>query len=65
MDDAELVDTVAADYVRQNGAAAPAYLRDFEFIARGRGDELSADAWEDIANAATAILEALKDAQEA
>jgi hypothetical protein len=56
MDDAHLVVTVAVDMVRRYGANAAVHLRDQAEIAAGLGDASSAQAWDDIAEAADIIL---------
>jgi hypothetical protein len=52
MDDDEAVARVASDYLARWGPAVLAHLLDMEAIARSLGDELSADAWLDIARSA-------------
>ena len=54
--DADLVVTVAIEMVRRYGENAPPYLRDQAEIAVGLGDQVSARAWEDIAEATEAVL---------
>lgn len=52
-DDSDLINQVARDYLsRMRFAAAVAHLSDQAEIAEGRGDELSAAEWRDIAQAA-------------
>jgi hypothetical protein len=57
MNDETLVADVAADLVRRMGDEASEYVRDEVEIAAGRGDELSEQAWIDIANAVHRILD--------
>ncbi|MBV9827109.1 MAG: hypothetical protein JO001_15805 [Alphaproteobacteria bacterium] len=52
MDDAEDIDKVAAEYISARGSDAVADLRERAEMASENGDELSAKAWTDIANAA-------------
>jgi hypothetical protein len=54
-DDAELVKSVAADYVNRLGRDAVPHLRRQEARAEQQGDALSAEAWHDIADAAESI----------
>ena len=56
MEDAGLVVTVAIEMLRRHGENAPPYLRDQAEIAVGLGDQFSARAWEDIADATEAML---------
>jgi hypothetical protein len=56
MEDAGLVVTVAIEMLRRYGENAPPYLRDQAEIAVGLGDQPSARAWEDIAEATEAVL---------
>ena len=56
MEDAGLVVTVAIEMLRRHGENAPPYLRDQAEIAVGLGDQPSARAWEDIAEATEAVL---------
>jgi hypothetical protein len=51
-----LVRQVAAQYLAAQGPAAIAYLRDQAALAEANQDELSARAWDDIAEAAEAQL---------
>jgi len=57
MDDADLVVTVTANMVRRYGENAPARLRDQAEIAYGLGDQISMQAWRDIAEIAEAMLQ--------
>ena len=54
--DADVVEQVAADYVRQQGPGAVDHLRDLASAAEANGDPLSASSWRDIADAAERIL---------
>ena len=54
--DAELVASVAEEFVSKLGRGAVPYLRLEGALATGEGDDFSAEAWHDIANAATLIL---------
>ena len=54
--DAELVASVAEEFVGKLGTEAVPYLRAREALSAGRGDSLSAEAWHDIADAAALIL---------
>lgn len=56
MNDTRLVRQVAAQYLAAQGPAAIAYLRDQAALAEANQDELSARAWDDIAEAAEAQL---------
>jgi hypothetical protein len=56
MEDAHLVNAVAADYVSRYGHDAVDRLRDEELLAVDQGDAPSAQAWHDIAEAAALIL---------
>jgi hypothetical protein len=47
---------VATDYITDYGAAAPAHLRAEGVRARRNGDEISGEAWDDIADAAELLL---------
>ena len=53
---AEVINQVAADYVRQQGPGAVKHLRDLASAADANEDRLSASSWRDIANAAERIL---------
>ena len=55
MEDAELVKSVAADYVKRLGRDAVPHLRSQEARAAQRGDALAAEAWHDIADAAESL----------
>lgn len=54
--DDDLIDDVARDYVGRYGLGALALIRERAEIAREAGDFLSAQAWQDIADAAERIL---------
>src|SRR5437870_5229220 len=54
--DAELVNEVAAEHVGWRGAGALCYLRERQDLAKQAGDLMSADAWRDIAVAASCLL---------
>ena len=54
MDDHALVEHVARQFVRRHGACAVEVLRDRADCCAG--DEVSADAWLDIADAAERLL---------
>ena len=56
MDDVAKVQKTAAGYVRRYGNDAPAYLSAQATLARIDGDPLSGDAWNDLAEAAAALL---------
>ena len=56
MDDKDLVDQVATDYLEKLGRGAIAHLLEMHAAAQGMGDDLSADAWLDIAQAAAIII---------
>jgi hypothetical protein len=55
-DDAELVTSVAEGFVGKLGKGAVPYLRLEGALATGEGDDLSAQAWHDIADAAALLL---------
>ena len=55
-DDSDLVMQVAAQLVGQFGAEAAAYARDQNEIAIGLDDDVSAQAWLDIAEAADKLI---------
>ena len=55
-DDAELVASVAGEFIGRLGKDAVSYLRSEEGLARDTGDVLSAEAWHDIADAAALIV---------
>jgi len=57
-DDDGLVRGAAEDYVKRLGRDAGRYLRHQQQVAAQRGDMLSADAWQDIAEAAERMIEA-------
>jgi hypothetical protein len=54
--DAEIVASVAKGFVGKLGRDAVPYLRFEGTLATGKGDDLSAEAWHDIADAAAFIL---------
>jgi hypothetical protein len=56
--DARLVNKVASDYVRRAGINAVPDLVEYAEIASSLGDDLSAEAWLDIAGAALTLLQA-------
>ena len=56
MNDAALVVIVAAEMVRRYGEEALSHLRDQAVIAAGIGDDLSLNAWTDIAGAAAMLI---------
>ena len=56
MDDAEDVARVAADLLERHGPSVIAELREQAEIAAANGDQLSAEAWADIADAAEGLL---------
>jgi hypothetical protein len=55
-DEAALVEQTARQYIQQLGRDAARYLRAKADIARIEGDQLSADARDDIASAAERLL---------
>jgi len=55
-DEAELVASVAGEFVGRLGRDAMLYLRLEEALATDKGDVPSAEAWHDIADAAALIL---------
>ena len=55
-DDAELVASAAEEFVGKLGRDAVPYLRLGGALAMDKGDDLSAEAWHDIADAAAFIL---------
>ena len=57
MDDADLVVAVAADMVRRYGEETLSHIRDQAEIAAGLGDDLSLNAWTDIAGAAAMLMD--------
>jgi hypothetical protein len=60
MDDAQLVEKVARDFLDWFGAEAVNVLRDRTEQARGEGDAVSERAWRDIADAAARIVAGLR-----
>jgi len=56
MDDAEEVDRVAAKFLERHGPSVIPDLRERAEIATANGDQLSAEAWTDIADAAERLL---------
>jgi hypothetical protein len=52
MTDHELVQQTALKFLQQHGSTAVDRLREFAEIAAETGDSLSAEAWQDIADAA-------------
>jgi hypothetical protein len=56
--DADLVRSVAVEFIQRSGVRALAELYDFADIAAGLGDQASVEAWQDIAEAAEALLKA-------
>jgi hypothetical protein len=58
MDDAQLVEKVARDFLDWHGAGAVNVLRDRAEQASVEGDPVSEQAWRDIANAAARITAA-------
>jgi len=56
--DARLVNKVANDYVRRAGINAVPDLVEYAEIASSLGDDLSAEAWLDIAGVALTLLQA-------
>lgn len=56
MDDKDLVDKVAAEFLKRDGPSVIAELRDYAELAAANDDQLSAEAWTDIADAAEALL---------
>lgn len=57
MDDADVVVAVAADLVRRHGQDALSHIRDQAEIAAGLGDDVSLNAWTDIAEAAATLMD--------
>jgi hypothetical protein len=57
-DDAALVEQTARQFIRTFGSAAVEHLRAQASKAKVQHDQLSADAWEDIASAAERLLAA-------
>jgi hypothetical protein len=61
MDDgADDLRKVAANYVVEYGSDASAYLRAEASRARLKGDKLSAEVWDDIAEVAELLLERVR-----
>ena len=58
MENGEAVDQAAREAIDQHGDGAVAILRERAEVADHIGDELSAKAWRDIADAAERILKA-------
>lgn len=56
MEDADDVERVAAGFLARQGPAAITGLRERAEIAAANGDELSAEAWSDIADALERLL---------
>ena len=56
MDDADEVAHVAADLLRQHGPGVIADLREQAELAAANDDQLSAEAWADIADTVESIL---------
>jgi hypothetical protein len=56
MDDADEVDRVAAEFLDSRGPSVIPDLRERAEIAAANGDQLSAEAWADIADAAERLL---------
>lgn len=50
-----LIERSACEFLMQQGSNAIAFLRERAEIDRGHGDELSADIWSEVANAAEGI----------
>jgi len=61
MDDGELVERTAREAIDQFGFDAVAVLRERAELFDGLGDELTAKAWRDIADAAALILKSESD----
>ena len=55
-DDGELVEQAAREAIKQHGRNAIAVLRERAEIADEQGDNLSARAWRDIADAAARMM---------
>lgn len=55
-DDQDEVARVAAEFLERHGPAVIADLRERAEIAAANGDQLSAEAWTDIADAAEQLL---------
>ena len=56
MEDADEVDRVAAEFLERHGPRVILDLRDRAEIAAANEDQLSAEAWTDIADAADRLL---------
>jgi hypothetical protein len=56
MDDPDEVDGVAAEFLKRHGPSAIPDLRERAEISATNGDQLSAEAWTDIADAAERLL---------
>jgi hypothetical protein len=56
MDDTEEVDRVAAEFLERHGPGVILDLRERAEIAAANEDQLSAEAWTDIAEAAERLL---------
>jgi len=56
MEDIDDVEKVAAEYIAIKGVSAVADLRQRAEMAEADGDDLSAEAWTDIADAAEKLL---------
>ena len=56
MDDNDLVEEVAREYVQRHGTDSLGILRDLAEVADQIDDYASAEAWRDIADAAERIL---------
>ena len=56
MDDNDLVEQVACEYVQRHGSDSLGVLRDLAEVADQINDYASAEAWRDIADAAERIL---------
>jgi uncharacterized alpha-E superfamily protein len=56
MDDADEVDSVAAEFLERHGPSVILDLRERAEIAAANRDPLSAEAWTDIADAAERLL---------
>ena len=56
MEDNDLVDRVAAEFLERQGPGVIADLRERAEIAAANDDQLSAEGWTDIADAAEKLL---------
>ena len=56
-DNGQLIDRVAREQIQQHGANAVSILRERAEIAEASGDELSAEAWREIAQAVNRLLQ--------